>query len=101
MDNHDDMAKEHSDVEPRPADVQPLPADLGSDVNPDLTIPPDPPEAAEPGAEGRGPVPSPYRLRPQGLRPVRRQLRRHGLRNDCPPDRRHPPRSPSSRTRLR
>lgn len=87
MDNHEDIAKDRFDIDPLPADL-----------NPDLNTPP---EGAEPGIDGAKSTPSPYQLRPQGLRPVRRQLRRHGLRNDCPPDRRRPPRSPSSRTRLR
>ena len=86
MDNHEDTAKDHFEIEPLPDDLEP-----------DVTTPPD----AEPGSEGAKSTPSPYQLRPQGLRPVRRPLRRHGLRNDCPPDRRRPPRSPSSHTRLR
>jgi hypothetical protein len=87
LENPEDTAKDHFEVEPAPADL-----------DPELITPPD---NAEPGAEGIKSTPSAYQLRPQGLRPVRRQLRRHGLRNDCPPDRRRPPRSPSSRTRLR
>ena len=55
----------------------------------------------DPATGGVEATPRLYRLRPPGLRPVRRPLRRHGLRNDCPPDRRQQPRSPSSRNHLR
>jgi len=57
--------------------------------------------AADPIDQGAKGAPRLYQLRPAGLRPVRRRLRRHGLRNDCPPDQRRWPRSSSPRTRLR
>jgi hypothetical protein len=74
---------------------------------PDGDLPPDSGEAVVPettsdaSEEPALHTPRLYRLRPAGLRPVRRRLRRHGLRNDCPPDQRRPPRSPFPRTRLR
>ena len=73
-----------------PAEQVELPLEL-------LDDPPPPGPAARP--------PNLYPLRPQGVRPVVRPIVRRrgagGLRNDCPPDRRHPLHPPAPRTRLR
>jgi hypothetical protein len=74
---------------PSDAELEAIASETGAEADDD---------AAGPAAQ---PAPRLYQLRPAGLRPVRRRLRRHGLRNDCPPDQRRWPRSSSPRTRLR
>jgi hypothetical protein len=56
-----------------------------------------PPPALDPRKPGL------YQLRPQGLRPPPRSVRKPlgRLRNDCPPDRRRPAARPSPKPRLR
>jgi hypothetical protein len=80
-------------TDPKAESSQPSEADLASEAGAAETLP-------ESSDEAANSAPRLYQLRPAGLRPVRRRLRRHGLRNDCPPDQRRWPRS-SPRTRLR
>ena len=103
MDDQEDIAEEV----PKLSDRGATDAAAGSQQSPaadpaaaDATEAVPGPEA-EPDVDEVEAAPRLYQLRRQGLRPVRRHLRRHGLRNDCPPDLRHHLRSPSSRTRVR
>jgi hypothetical protein len=103
LDDQEDIAEgvpgksEVGPTDPKADGSQPSEADLASEPAPEAgaaeTLP-------EPSDEAANAAPRLYQLRPAGLRPVRRRLRRHGLRNDCPPDQRRWPR-PSPRTRLR
>lgn len=106
LDDQEDIAEEIPTVSDRgasdpkadgrqPSDAAPAPepASVEHSENRDEA-----PDAASVGDETE---PRLYQLRPPGLRPVRRARVRHGLRNDCPPDRRNRPRSPFSRNRLR
>ncbi|HXA41784.1 MAG TPA: hypothetical protein VNV65_02610 [Candidatus Solibacter sp.] len=106
LDDQEDIAEEIPAVNDRgasdPKGDGRQPSDAAASPEP---VSPESPETPEesPDAQSAGDQSAPrlYRLRPPGLRPVRRTLHRHGLRNDCPPDRRIRPRSPFSRNRLR
>jgi hypothetical protein len=104
LDDQEDIAEEvpaksdRGPADPKADGKQRADGDPAGDAEIEAVAPETTPDSADTAAV---PAPRLYRLRPVGLRPVRRRLRRHGLRNDCPPDQRRWPRSSSSRPRLR